>query len=104
MGIYHYPDGILGKVKASAIISDASAEIAGSAVMGDVSTAGGLAVLTNTALGDASGDTLSMFGDAASAQQSTPDDCEVTASAVTAATQLNLLLDRLTTAGILGGT
>jgi len=63
-----------------------------------------LRVTTKAVIGDASSDTIGLFGDAAAAQQSTPDDADVTAAANSVATQFNLLLDRLTTSGILGGT
>jgi len=61
-------------------------------------------ITRKAAIGDASGDLVGFYGDTAVVQQVTPDDAEVTASAITAATQLNLLLDRLTSASILGGT
>jgi len=100
MGIYTIPDGVISQLQVKGPAKfDASLN-----VTGQFQTAAGVLIDASAAIGNASTDSLSFFGDAGSAQQSTPDDAEVTASAVTASTQLNLLLDRLTTARILGGT
>ena len=118
MGIYTIPDGIVSSLHVQGKARfDGSANVAGqfkavggamfeasANVTGQFQTATGALIDASAAIGNASTDSLSMFGDAGSVQQSTPDDAEVTASAITAATQLNLLLDRLSTAGILGGT
>ena len=94
MGMYTIPGGLVDelRVNKSAYVTTT------------LEVDGGSKFDASAAIGNASTDNLALFGDAGSAQQSTPNDAEVTASAVTAATQLNQLLDRLTTSGLLGGT
>ena len=74
MGIYTIPDSVISK----------------------------LHIKGNSQLGDTSTNTLSLFGDAGAAQQSTPDDADVTTAATSVATQFNLLRTALINTGIVG--
>jgi len=76
MGIYTIPDSVISK----------------------------LHVKGNSQLGDSSTNTLSLFGDAGVAQQSSCTDADVTTSATSVATQFNALLALIENSHLIGGT